>query len=129
VTILEELLTFVGDSTISNKAYYFTPDRMTRPKGIKTFTIQVEALFSFTRMLTQGLPKITPVLIDTRTDEYINGNHEAIKKVYTIYNNWLKENKLNNFKNRDFPLEGTNYEWQGDQASLKKHRQIDFGDK
>jgi len=52
IKILGEYLTFRGDTAISNKKYRFKAGYyMTRPEGVNGFTVQIEALYSFTRSL------------------------------------------------------------------------------
>ena len=118
--ILGEYLTFCGDTAISNKKYHFKPAYyMVHPKGVTGFTVQIEALYSFTRMLMEGYPPIKPALIDCATGEEVNTNPEKVKEVYDIYSKWYQENQKSDFKNLTLPLEGSRYCWLGQDKDLK----------
>jgi arginyl-tRNA--protein-N-Asp/Glu arginylyltransferase len=120
ITILGEYLTFRGDTSTSNKHYRFkAASRMVRPEGVTGFTVQIEALFSFTRMLTQGLPPIKPMLINCATGEEINTNPEKVNEVYEIYIKWYIENKKTDFKNITLPLTGSPYCWLGEEKGME----------
>ncbi|WP_146198695.1 hypothetical protein [Pararcticibacter amylolyticus] len=115
IKILEEYLSFEGDTTQSNKAYPFKPGvGNTRPKGTDRFTIEIEALFSFTWLLTYGYPSIRPILIDRKTGEQLNGSPQKVAEVFNVYKRWLSRNKKRNFRNSGLPLDGFKYGWLGD---------------
>jgi hypothetical protein len=119
IKILGEYLTFRGDTSVSNKRYKFKPAYyMTRP-DIVGFTVQIEALYSFTRMLTQGLPPIKPMLIDRSTGEELNTNAKVVSEVYDIYVKWYKENLKTDFKNITLPLKGSPYCWLGEDKGME----------
>jgi len=112
ITILGEYLTFYGDTITSNKTYqlraaYF----LEHPADLSSFTVQVEALYSFTRMLTVGLPPIRPVLFDRTTGKKINADAKKINEVYSIYKRWYEENKKTGFQDIALPLTGSDYYW------------------
>lgn len=120
IKILGEYLTFLGDRTPSNQKYFFKQSAyMTSPENINGFTIQIEALFSFTKMLTEGIPPIKPTLIDCTTGEEVNTKPERIKEVYEIYRKWYQENVKSDFKNLTFPLDGSRYCWFGQDKELQ----------
>ena len=120
IKILGEYLTFRGDTNISNKQYRFkAASHMVHPEGGIGFTVQVEALYSFTRMLTQGLPPIKPALINRVTGEQLNTNAKAVSEVYEIYIKWYNENKKTDFKNITLPLSGSPYCWLGEDKSME----------
>jgi hypothetical protein len=120
IKILKEYLTFRGDTSISNKQYRFkAAARMVRPEGIKGFTVQIEALYSFTRMLTEGLPPIKPMLINRTTGEELNTNAKVVAEVYDIYIKWYKENEKTDFKNITLPLTGSPYCWLGEDKGME----------
>lgn len=117
--ILGEYLTFRGDTIVSNKRYKFKAAYyMTRP-DVQGFTVQIEALYSFTRMLTQGLPPIKPMLINRTTGKELNNNAKVIGEVYDIYIKWYKENKKKDFKNITLPLTGSPYCWLGEDKGME----------
>lgn len=129
IEVLRELLSFKGDTTASNK-YYFI--RVKKPNSneysarwvipeFQNFTLEVEALFSFTRLLTIGLPPIQPVLIDRRTGEKLNGNRERLNEVFSIYQKWFKDNLKNNFVGYRMPLEETSFCWLDDDGYPEKY--------
>ena len=120
IKILGEYLTFRGDTSISNKGYRFRAAHyMTRPEGINGFTIEIEALYSFTRMLTQALPPIKPMLINRASGEELNTNPKIVNEIYDIYIKWYKENMKNDFKDIKLPLSGSPYCWLGEDKGMK----------
>src|SRR5690606_35379111 len=93
IRILGEYLTFRNDTVISNKKYHFKAAfHMERPEGVSGFTVKIEALYSFTRMLTVGYPPIKPALINRVTGELLNANTKVVNEVYDIYEKWYREN-------------------------------------
>jgi hypothetical protein len=119
IEILGEYLTFRGDKTVSNKTYQFKAAYyMERPEDIAGFTVEIEALYSFTRMLTQGLPPMRPMLINRKTGEELNTKPEVIREVYTIYEYWYKQNAASDFRNITLPLAGTPYCWLGEDKGM-----------
>ena len=89
IVLLGEYLSFRGDTAVSNKKYEFKPaSHMIRPEGVVGFTVQIEALFSFSRMLTVGIPPVRPVLIDRASGAELNTDSRAVNKVYAIYQKW-----------------------------------------
>jgi hypothetical protein len=120
IKILKEYLTFRGDTSTSNKHYRFkAASYMIRPEGIKGFTVEIEALYSFTRMLTQGLPPIKPMLINRTTGEELNNNRKVVSEVYDIYIKWYNENTKTDFKNITLPLTGSPYCWLGEDKGME----------
>jgi hypothetical protein len=122
IKILSEYLTFQGDTSKSNKRYHFKPAfHMTLPEDTVGYTIQVEALYSFTRMLTIGYPPIRPTIVDRKTGEHLNTNLVAISEVYAIYKKWFDHNKKNDFNSIKFPLEGTPFAWLGEDKMSNRY--------
>jgi hypothetical protein len=122
IKILGEYLTFRGDTAISNKKYHFkAAHHMVRPEGISVFTIQVEALYSFTRMLMIGYPPIKPALIDCTTGEEVNANPEKVNEVYDIYSRWYQENLKSGFTSISLPLLSSRYCWLGQDKDLRPY--------
>lgn len=120
IEILSEYLTFRNDTSRSNKKYRFKAAYyMTRPEGVNSFTVQIESLYSFTRMLTQGLPPIKPALINRVTGEQLNNNPKVVSEVYDIYIKWYKENKKTDFKNITLPLADSPYCWLGEDKGME----------
>lgn len=122
ILILGEYLQFQGDTTISNKRYHFKAAyHMTPPEGIPNFTIQIEALYSFTRMLMIGFPPIKPMLIDRTTGENLNNNPIAVKEIFDIYTEWYKRNQQSEFDNLSLPLNQTKYSWMGEEKVTRSY--------
>jgi hypothetical protein len=122
IEILSEYLTFQGDTAKSNKRYHFKPAfHMTLPEDTIGYTIQLEALYSFTRMLTFGYPPIRPTIVDRKTGKHLNTNLAAINEVYTIYKKWFDQSKKNDFQSIKFPLEGTPYAWLGEDKMSNRY--------
>jgi hypothetical protein len=122
IEILGEYLTFKDDKTKSDKKYQFkVAYHMIPPDDTTGFTVQIEALFSFTWMLTTGLPPIRPTLIDRETGEHLNTDTFVINKVFEIYTKWYEENKKSGFKNIRLPLDGTPYAWLGEEKGMKHY--------
>lgn len=130
IQVLEELLNFQGDTAKSNKYYFMKVKKnktnkfnyeLTVPRD-KCFTIEIEALFSFTWYFTRYVPPIRPTLFDRRTGEPINCDRKKVKDVYNIFRKWLKNYKNKNFVDFKLPLEGTPYGWLGDDVDLSSHR-------
>jgi hypothetical protein len=119
LTILKEYLTFKGDNRISNKLYRFKASgRMTKP-DVKNFTIEIEALYSFTKMITTSYSPIKPMLIKCATGEELNTNPKAVSEVYDIYIKWYNQNKKTDFKNLTLPLAGSPYCWLGEDKGME----------
>jgi hypothetical protein len=115
IQILREYLTFEGDTAKSNRRYDFKAAyHSTLPEDTVGYTIQIEALYSFTRLLTIGIPPIRPTIIDRKTGENLNTKISVIKEVYDIYRKWLEQNEKTDFKSISLPLEGTPYSWLGE---------------
>lgn len=115
IQILREYLTFEGDTAKSNRRFYFKPAYYsTLPEDTVGYTVQVEALYSFTRLLTVGFPTIRPTILDRKTGQHLNTNLGAIREVYKIYRKWYEQNKKTGFKSISLPLDGTPYAWLGE---------------
>jgi len=129
IQILREYLTFEGDTAKSNRRYHFKPAYYsTLPEDTVGYTIQVEALYSFTRLLTIGFPPISPTIIDRKTGEHLNRNLGAIEDVYKIYRKWFEQNQNTDFKSISLPLEGTSYAWLGEDKMNNYHFRPDLFD-
>lgn len=119
IQVLKELLTFQYDSVKSDKLLYIRG----KWKNVedKDFTIEIEALYSFTRMLTDGNPRILPVLIDRKTQRIVTGRRHEINEIYNIYRKWLADNKKTGFKDVRFPLADSPFDWLGADEDLNKY--------
>lgn len=127
IKILGEYLTFRGDTFASNKMYHFKAAyHMVRPEHIAGFTIEIEALYSFTRMLTVGYPPIKPALINRTTGEELNNNPKAVNEVYDIYTKLYNENMKTDFKNITLPLAGSPYGWLGEDKGMEPYLKKSF---
>lgn len=120
IKILAEYMTFRGDTNISNKKYHFKAAfHMVPPEGVAGFTVEIEALYSFTRMLMIGYPPIKPALISRVTGEQLNINEKVVNEVYDIYEKWYEENKKSDFKTLSMPLAGSPYCWLGEDIGIE----------
>ena len=120
IKILGEYLMYRGDTTPSNKKYAFKGGSyLDYPKSVEGFTIEIEALYSFTRMLTIWFPPIKPTLIRCTTGEELNTNPKAVSEVYDIYEKWYDENKKTDYKNISLPLTGSPYCWLGEDKGME----------
>ncbi|MEQ1553809.1 MAG: hypothetical protein ABL929_06510 [Ferruginibacter sp.] len=129
IQILREYLAFEGDTAKSNRRFHFKPAYYsTLPEDTVGYTIQVEALYSFTRLLTIGFPPIRPTIVNRKTGEHLNTNLGAIREVYEIYRNWFAQNAKNDFKSISLPLEGTSYAWLGEDKMNTYHFRQDLFD-
>lgn len=127
IKILGEYLTFRGDTNTSNKQYKFkAASHMVRPEGINGFTVEIEALYSFTRMLTIGIPPIKPMLINRKSGEQVNMNPKMVSEVYDIYEKWYNENQKTDFKNISLPLTGSTYCWVGEDKGMTTYLKKSF---
>jgi hypothetical protein len=127
IEILGEYLTFKGDKTKSDKKYQFKAAyHMIPPDDTTGFTVQIEALFSFTWMLTIGYPPIRPTLIDRETGKHLNTDTCVINEVFEIYNKWFMENKISGFINIRLPLDNTPYVWLGEEKGMKHYLKNTF---
>ena len=127
IKILKEYLTFRGDTSTSNKQYRFkAASHMVRPEGINGFTVEIEALYSFTRMLTIGILPIKPMLINRKTGEQLNTNPKVVSEVYVIYEKWYNENLKTDFKNITLPLTGSTYCWVGEDKGMESYLKKSF---
>ncbi|PWG82119.1 hypothetical protein [Pararcticibacter amylolyticus] len=119
IMILKEYLRFRGDTSISNKRYEFIAASLAKhpPNYKKNFTVEIEALFSFTRMLTTGNPPLIPLLIENKTGKVINQDRKKVNEVFLVYERWLQDCIKNSFKIIDYPLNGKPYSWMGQEKA------------
>ncbi|HTI91876.1 MAG TPA: hypothetical protein VL727_14880 [Puia sp.] len=122
ITILGEYLTFRGDTCTSNKLYILrSGTSMTHPERIEGFSVQIEALYSFTRMLTVGFPAIRPTLLYRATGKPVNTDARAVSEVFDIYSRWYKENLKTDFRSLTLPLAGSPYCWIGEGRVMERY--------
>jgi len=127
IRILREYLSFEGDTAKSNRCFQFKPAYYcTLPENTVGYTIQIEALYSFTRLLTIGYPPIRPTILDRKTGEHLNMNVCAVREVYEIYRKWYDENEKTDFKSISLPLDGTSYAWLGEDKMNKYYFRPDL---
>ena len=119
IEILQELLTFCGDTTRSCKKYKIREDAIISFE-IQPFTTQIEALYTFSRVLMLAFPSIKPQLTDKRGRKNYNNDQKAIDEVYGIYRTWLKKEKKSRFENFELPMSGTKYKWNGQEKLSNK---------
>jgi len=117
--ILQEFLTFYGDTTHSSKSYFPYPGYGKYKPKEKDFTVQIEALYTFTSLLVGGYICCEPILIEKDTNEKVNTNQEKLRIIYNIYQKWLNENKETGFINYKLPLDGTPYMWKNETTYMK----------
>lgn len=116
IKILEELFQYEKDISLSGKKvtrYGFVESKLEKPQTI-SYTLQTEALFLIT-LLTMGESAMMycpyPVIVNNANGKEINNNQKEIKKVFSIYKKWFKENRKNGFVNFTPPLKDTKYKW------------------
>lgn len=127
--ILREYLTFEGDTAKSNRRFHFKPAYYsTLPEDTVGYTIQVEALYAFTRLLTIGFPPIRPTILNRKMGEHLNTSLDAIGEVYEIYRKWYEQNEKTDFKSISLPLDGTSYAWLGEDKMNTYHFRRDLFD-
>lgn len=119
IEILRELLMFQGDTSISDKMYKIKTPDLTRIQ-IQPFTIQIEALYTFSRILLIGLPYFQPKLTDKKEKKNYNGRQPVVDEIYGIYRQWLDDAIEKDFKNLNLPMSGTKYQWEGQKHVTEK---------
>jgi len=122
VEILEELLSFEGDTSICAKEVCNYGSKSFKRPITKIYTTQIDALYLFTILTVSSYsPNYCPfpVLYDNKTGKEINNDQKKISKVFKIYRNWLKENKRKRFVNYNVPLRNTRFEWFSTQKDFK----------
>lgn len=124
IQVLKEYLSFRGDITRSNKSYPVGFGRgENRLKVIYDkmyYSIEVEALYSFTSMLFYGSTPISPILIKTKTGDICNSNRTDLDEVYKCYYKWFKRMEKTNFSNLTWPLENSGYHWLGQLDNIER---------
>lgn len=114
VDLLEELLSFEGDTSICAKTVCNYGSKLfVRPQS-KTYTIQIDALYLFTILTVSSYsPNYCPfpVLFDNKTGNEINGDQDKIAAIFKIYRRWFKQNKKTGFVNYNVPLRDNRFEW------------------
>jgi len=124
IEILEELLSFQGDTVKSGKSYKINSPDLSRVY-IKPFNIQIEALYTFSKMLLIGYPPILPKLTDDEGLINYNNCQCAIDEVYEIYRQWLHNAIKDDFRNLSLPMSGTKYQWK-EQKKITNNWFINF---
>lgn len=119
IEILKELLTFCGDTAKSCKRYKIREDELDII-DVVPFTIQIEALYTFSRVLLIGYPSFKPKLTDNNECVNYNDCQYVIDKVYEIYRQWLQNAIDTDFNNLNLPMTGTEYQWKGQQMITDK---------
>ncbi|WP_437921202.1 hypothetical protein [Sphingobacterium sp. LRF_L2] len=109
--ILQEYLLFNGDTTVSDK--FFIINATSRTRKFQGVTLEVEALFTFSWLLTRGYPKIEPKLFFRETNIPVTKD-EDLKSIYKIYKNYFENLKRKKGKISYWPLDGTPYCWKGE---------------
>jgi len=119
IEILHEILTFQGDTTKSDKLYKIKLPDLSRVE-VKPFTIQIEALYTFSRMLLLAFPEMKPKLTNKKEKANYNGNQCVVDEVYAIYRKWLQDAVESDFRDLNLPMSGTKYQWEGQQKITDK---------
>lgn len=122
VEILEELLSFEGDTSMCARVVCNYGSKLFKRPKTKTYTTQIDALYLFTVLTTSSYsPNYCPfpVLYDNLTKEEINNDQKKIKKVFKIYRKWFNDNKKTGFVNYNVPLRDKCFEWFSTQKDLK----------
>ncbi|WP_280647436.1 MULTISPECIES: hypothetical protein [unclassified Dysgonomonas] len=124
IEILEELLSFQGDTAKSGKSYKINSPDLSRIY-IEPFNIQIESLYTFSKMLLIGYPPILPKLTDKNEVINLNGNQTVVDEVYELYRQWLQNAIKNDFRNLTLPMSGSYYQWER-QGKITSKWYIDF---
>lgn len=119
VEILNELLCFQGDTTKSVKLYKINSPDLSKVK-VQPFTIQIEAIYTFSRLLLLGYPPFLPQLTDKDGKANYNGCQCVVNEVYEIYRQWLNNAINSEFKDLNLPMSGTKYQWEGQEKITSK---------
>ncbi|MGJ1227213.1 hypothetical protein ACR78H_16840 [Sphingobacterium siyangense] len=119
LAILEELLSFEGDTSIcSKKVCNYGSKKFKKPKTI-LYTTQIDALYLFTNLVVSSYaPNYCPfpVLFDRKEKKEINDCQEKISQIFKIYREWLIGLRINGVKKFKVPLNDEKYEWFSTQA-------------
>lgn len=124
IEILQELLKFQGDTSKSAKLYKIKTPDLSRIY-IEPFTIQIETLYTFSRMFLKMYPDFYPKLTDKNEAVNLNSSQPIIDEVYEIYRQWLKDAVKNDFRDLTLPMSGSKYQWEG-QGNITSKWFIDF---
>lgn len=124
IEILKELLSFQGDTTKSDKMYKMKTPDLQRIE-VQPFTIQIESLYTFSRMLLLGFPEFLPKLTNKKENMNYNGCQSTVDEVYAIYRQWLQDAIDSDFKSLALPMTGTMYQFKG-QGKVTSKWFIDF---
>jgi uncharacterized protein with PIN domain len=113
IAAIESLLEFAGDTSIvCMKVYKYGPSKDTI-EAIK-YTLQIDALYNINYLTLGALTfkySPVPIIIDTASNQSIEGDFQKISEVFSIYALWIKKNKKTAFKNYELPLSRTRYQW------------------
>ncbi|CAM1362491.1 hypothetical protein TPENAI_30028 [Tenacibaculum litopenaei] len=121
ILMIEELLSFEGDSRISSSPFssYNNLSSQIYTGKSKKHSVQVESLFLINKIFFEKPFNYSsmPVLLDNNTKEEYTVDEESISQVFLAYKKWLSKVKEIGFdsarrKNLD-PLENTNFSWWG----------------
>ncbi|WP_461788834.1 hypothetical protein [Pedobacter sp.] len=125
IEILEELLSFEGDTSICAKEVCNYGSKFYKRPLTKFYTTQIDALYLFTVLTVASYsPNYCPfpVLYDNQTGEEINNDQKKISKIFEIYRKWLKENKSKGFVNYNVPLRDKRFEWFSTQKNFNYYK-------
>lgn len=92
-----------------------------KPKNVKHYTLQVDALFMINRLCWSKLMELyscSPVLYDNKLKKEINSDPEKIKCVFKDYKKWYAECKAKGRIPKYFPFNDGRYVWYGGRKSI-----------
>jgi len=124
--IIEKLLDYENDTSlccmdVANWSFNGIEGCRGKPKGIKRYTIQVDALFMINRLCWPKLMELyscSQVLYDSKLKKSINTDPKKIKIVFAAYKKWYEECKAKGEIVKYFPLNNGRYVWYGGRKSM-----------
>jgi len=119
IKILEELLSFEGDTSIcSKKVCNYGSKKFKKPKTL-LYSTQIDALYLFTNFVVSSYAPTYcpfPVIYDKVKKKEVNFDQHKISEIFKLYRVWLANLKLNGSAKFKVPLNDSRFEWFGTQS-------------
>lgn len=124
--LIEALLKFEDDTVrccldATNWSFNGIEGCRGKPKGVKYYSIQIDALFMINRLCWPKLMELyscSQVLYDNKLKKDINSDQKKIKIVFTAYKKWFEVCKAKGKIERYFPFNDGQYVWYGGRKSI-----------
>lgn len=124
--LIGELLKFENDTShcclnVTNWSFNGIEGCGGKPKNVKYYTIQIDALFMINRLCWPKLMELyscSQVLYDNKLKKEINSDQKKIKIVFAIYKKWYEECKVKGKIEKYFPFNDGRYVWYGGKKSI-----------